>query len=317
MGVPGVVGEGVGGVEVWRGGVNPWQCDQMGHLNVRFYVAHAMEGLTGLAAALGMARAFSPAGVSTVVVREHHIRFLKEARVGDALYMTAGVLELGEDHACLLQTLYHALTGEPSAVFQTRIVHARSGDAEPFGWSSAVRERAAALAVTIPAGLEARSLVPGEGGLGAGGVDQADAMGLERFGAGAFGPHECDAFGRVAAHHVMGRISDGAAQAIAGARQAVTGASPDAHPIGLAVVEYRLAYLAWPRAGDRYDMRSGLRFAQPRRLSWTHWMLDPESRRPTAVADGILVPFDLEARKTITLPDRALEALKGSVVEGL
>ena len=33
------------GVEVWRGGVNTWECDEMGHLNVRFYVARAMEGL--------------------------------------------------------------------------------------------------------------------------------------------------------------------------------------------------------------------------------------------------------------------------------
>ncbi len=69
------------GIEVWRGGVNPWQCDQMGHLNVRFYVAHAVEALAGLAAALGMTRAYSPHATSTLVVREHHIRFLKEARV--------------------------------------------------------------------------------------------------------------------------------------------------------------------------------------------------------------------------------------------
>ena len=40
------------GIEVWRGCVNTWECDEMGHLNVRFYVARAMEGLVGLAAAL-------------------------------------------------------------------------------------------------------------------------------------------------------------------------------------------------------------------------------------------------------------------------
>ena len=27
-------------VEVWRGGVASWECDQMGHLNVGFYVAN-------------------------------------------------------------------------------------------------------------------------------------------------------------------------------------------------------------------------------------------------------------------------------------
>ena len=33
------------GLEVWRGSVNTWECDQMGHLNVRFYVARSAEGL--------------------------------------------------------------------------------------------------------------------------------------------------------------------------------------------------------------------------------------------------------------------------------
>ena len=313
MGITAVDGE---GLEVWRGGVNPWQCDQMGHLNVRFYVAQAMEGLAGVAAALGMVGAFSPAGTSTLVVREHHIRFLKEARAGDALYMTCGLIELGEADACLLQILRHALTGEPAAVFQTRLVHAKATDAEPFPWSTAARDFAAALMVEIPAGLEARSLTPGEAGK-AGSVTEADRMGLQRYGAGTFGGQECDVFGRVGAHHVMARISDGAAQAIADTRLAMAQATPGAPTIGVAVVEYRLAYLERPRAGDRYDMRSGLRFAQPRRLSWSHWLLDPSSGRPTAVADGVLVPFDLKARKTITLPDAALEALQAQVVKGL
>ena len=313
MGITQVEGE---GLEVWRGGVSPWQCDQMGHLNVRFYVAQAMEGLAGIAAALGMVGAFSPAGTSTLVVREHHIRFLKEARAGDALHMTCGLLDLGEADACLLQILRHSLTGEPAAVFQTRLVHAKATDAEAFPWSSAARELADALTVAIPEGLEARSLTPGEGGM-AGTVARADQLGLHRYGAGVFGPHECDVFGRVGAHHVMARISDGAAQAIAETRRSMAEASPDSPPIGLAVVEYRLAYLERPRAGDRYDMRSGLRFAQPRRLSWTHWLLDPSSGRPAAVADGVLVPFDLKARKTVTLPDAGLSALQARVVEGL
>ena len=75
------------GVEIWRGGVTPWQCDEMGHMNVRFYLTIAAEGLTGLVAALGLPRAFSVDASSTVVVREHHIRFLREARAGAGLFM--------------------------------------------------------------------------------------------------------------------------------------------------------------------------------------------------------------------------------------
>ena len=82
------------GTEIWRGGVTPWQCDEMGHMNVQFYLSAASEGLTGLAAMLGMPRAFTQGASSTMLVREHHIRFLKEARPGAGLVMTGGLLDI-------------------------------------------------------------------------------------------------------------------------------------------------------------------------------------------------------------------------------
>ena len=302
------------GIEVWRGGVNPWQCDQMGHMNVRFYVAHAMEGLAGLAGAMGMSQAFSPRATSTLTVREHHIRFLKEARAGAALHMTAGLLAIDETEASALQILRHSQTDEPSAVFHTRLTHARAGDGQGFAWPRAVREHAADLAVEVPPGLGPRSLAIGEPP-GEASLDRAEALGLIRYGAGAFMPQDCDAFGRVSAAQIMGRMGDGAAQAIANTRQAVGAVTPGGQPIGLAVVEYRLIYFDSPRAGDRFDVRSGLRVVEPRRLGWTHWMLDPETGRPWAIAIGVLVPFDLDARKTLTLPDAAQAILRAKVVK--
>ena len=34
---------------LWRGNANTWECDELGHLNVRFYMAKAQEALAGLA----------------------------------------------------------------------------------------------------------------------------------------------------------------------------------------------------------------------------------------------------------------------------
>jgi acyl-CoA thioester hydrolase len=286
----------------------------MGHLNVRFYVAHAMEGLAGLAAALGMDQAFSPRATSTLVVAEHHIRFLKEARAGDALHMTAGVLQMDAHGAVVLQIMRHSSTGQPSAVFQTRLVHAKATDAQAFGWPKASLERAARVMVEMPAGFGHRSLEPGEAAPHAS-LERAERLGLVRYGAGAFGPHECDAFGRISAAQIMARMGDGAAQAIGSTRQAVGSVSPGGQPVGVAVVEYRLIYLDWPHAGDRFDVRSGLRLAESRRLGWTHWMLDPGTGRPWAIAIGVLVPFDLQARKTVSLPDEAIQALRGRLVD--
>ncbi len=285
----------------------------MGHMNVRFYVAHAGEGLAGVAAGLGMAGAFSPAATSTLVIREHHIRFLREALAGAALHMDAGVLRLDEAEADVLQVLRHSRTDEPSAVFHTRLAHARATDAQAFPWPRAARSRAEKITVAVPPGLGPRSLALGEPTAEAS-LARAESLGLARYGAGAFMPQDCDAFGRVLAHQIMGRMGDGAAQAIAATREAVGPVSVGGEPVGLAVVEYRLIYFAWPGAGDRYDVRSGLRVAEPRRLGWNHWMLDPDTGRPWAVAVGVLVPFDLQARKTVTLPDEALAVLKSRLV---
>ena len=93
------------GVEIWRGGLNTWECDEMGHMNVRFYVTRAMEGLAGLAAQLGLPHAFAPGAGATLLVRDQHIRFLRECRPGAALHMTGGVIEMGEEEARLLQLL--------------------------------------------------------------------------------------------------------------------------------------------------------------------------------------------------------------------
>ena len=309
MGANGLQNE---GIEVWRGGVNPWQCDQMGHMNVRFYVAHASEGLAGVAAALGMAGAYSPAATSTLVIREHHIRFLREALAGAALHMNAGVLRMDDAEADVLQILRYSGTEEPSAVFHTRLAHARATDGQAFRWPRSAQARAEQIKVEAPPGLGPRSLTPCEP-VGAPSLERAEALGLVRYGAGAFMPQDCDAFGRVQAHQIMGRMGDGAAQAIARTREAVGPIAAGEQPVGLAVVEYRLVYLGWPRAGDRYDVRSGLRVAEPRRLGWTHWMLDPQTGRPWAVAIGVVVPFDMQLRKTLTLPDEALAVLRPRV----
>jgi acyl-CoA thioester hydrolase len=296
-----------GGIEVWRGGVNAWQCDQMGHLNVRFYVAHAMEGLAGLAGALGMSQAFAPRGAATLQVLEHHIRFLREARVGDPLNLSAGVLELGADDARVLMLMAHSGDEAPSAVIQTRLAHVTAAEGRRFAWPSGARAHAESLRVKIPDGLGPRSLEPRAQVVGRT-LAEADSAGLIAYGSGAFGPEDCDVFGRVAAHWLMARLGDGAAHGIAVMRGA------GGEHTGFAVVEYRLTYFEPPRAGDRFTVRAGLVQAEPRRIGWTYRMFDAGTGAPLAAARSVLVPLDLNARKAMTLPDEAVATLKAQLV---
>jgi len=298
-------------VEVWRGSVAMWECDAMGHLNVGFYVAKAMEGLMGLAAEFGMADAFAADARATLVVRDQHIRFLREARANAPLVMTGGVIEIGECEARLLFLLRHR-SGELAASFQTVVAHVTARDARPFPWPERVLARAKALKVAVPKEAAPRSLdvapVVSQASL-----SRADALGLARTALGAVRAAECDLFGRMRTEQVMARISDGIPHFF-GETQAP---SEGSKRIGGAALEYRLIYLHWPRAGDRVELRSGPSGGDARFRKQTHWLLDPASGRAWSVAECVAVSFDLETRKMIALSEEALAETNARAIAGL
>ena len=307
---------GPGGIEVWRGGVNAWECDDMGHLNVRFYVARAMEGLVGLAGALGMPGAFRQQANATLVVKDHHIRFLKEARSRAPLHMVAGVLELDESHGRFLQLLFHSATGEIAASFQTVVSHATATDGRPFPWSARARELADSLKIETPHHAAPRSLGL-EPASGAASLAAAERLGLIRLGGGAVGAGDCDVFGRMRPDCFIGRVSDGIPGLGAALRSVDGQARLEQQGVGGAALEYRVSYSAWPRAGDRFEIRSGLADFGERTQRLVHWILDPESGQAWATAEAVAVALDLELRRIIPISAEDQKILRTRVTPGL
>lgn len=309
--------EGLPGVEIWRGGVNTWDCDEMGHMNVRHYVVRAQEGLVGMAAELGLPQAFSPHANATLLVKEHHIRFLREAHAGAPLAMRGGVIEMGETDAKILQLLIHPASGELAATFQTTVVHATPRDGQPFPWPRIARERAEALRVEVPEKARARSIdlspfIPTAS------LARAEQLGLTRIGLGGLLPSDCDVFGRMRAEQFIGRVSDGIGAFIHPFRDVVVEhAERKPARTGGAVLEYRIAYLAWPRAGDRVEIRSGLIGTDARTMRVAHWMLDPATGEPWGASEAVAITFDLDARKVVAVSDAARKALAKHEVDGL
>lgn len=305
-------------IEVWRGAVNSWDCDVMGHMNVRIYVARAMEGMAGIAAALGMPRAFAADADITLEVREHHIRFLREARAGAPLHMTAALESFDpEGEAVVLQRLVHSRSGETAATFRTRAapVPARAGG--EAAWPDQARRLAGALSMETPPEARERGVRPRPERWAAS-LESAERMGLETGARGAVQAADCDVFGRMRRELVIGRITDAmpwldipmreaAAKSHAGAPETIGGAS----------IEFRLAYFDMPEAGAGLVLRSGFAAAGPKVQTMVHWLLDPLSGRAWASAEMVVVSLDLDARKAIALGDEGLEMLQARVVPGL
>ena len=279
------------GIEVWRGAVAAWDCDESGRMDARFLLGRAMEGLAGLAAELGMADAFAASANSTLAVREHHIRVLSEARAGAPLAMTAGVLSLGEDEAEVLQVLRHGRTGEPCAAFLTRVAHvsvreiARLRLVRPHPGGGRALERPCA-GVRRPNGLSGDPAQPTAS------QERAEALGLPVTGRGVVQPHECDVFGRLRPDAVMGRCAEAAAQLIDFAPRATKSGRA-----GPALTEARILYLRAAAAGARLELRSAAAASPGGLQRFTHWLLDPAGGEAWASA-RVLGAFDLDERKS-------------------
>jgi acyl-CoA thioester hydrolase len=280
----------------------------MGHMNVRFYLAAANEGLANLAALMGMPRAFTPGASSTLLLREHHVRFLKDARAGAGLFMTGGVVAMGESDATLVQLLFH-VTGEPAAAITAKVAHVTPRDMRPFPWTQTTRRLAPALTIQPPDFALPRS-IPTDPVVTAASLEVADALGLLRGSTGAVTPADCDVFGRVLPEQVLARIYASVGNILRDSQAAVLKAEPDLEGrLGGAAVEYRAVYHAWPGAGERLEMRSGHRDLTPKMRRVIHWLLDPTSGRPWATAEMVSLFLDLKARRSLTLSDHALQSM--------
>jgi acyl-CoA thioester hydrolase len=186
-----------------------------------------------------------------------------------------------------------------------------------FPWPTIARERAEALRVEVPEKARARSLDLSPFASTAS-LARAEALGLTRIGLGGLLPSDCDVFGRMRAEQFIGRVSDGIGAFIHPFRDTIVAhADPKPARFGGAVLEYRIAYLAWPRVGDRVDIRSGLLGADARTMRMVHWMLDPATGEPWGTSQAVAVTFDLDARKVVPVTDAAQAALAARAVADL
>jgi len=285
-------------LETWRGCAKAWECDEMGHMNVRHYLAKCSEGLARTAAAIGMRGAFGPKATSTLAPVMQHIRFLAEAQAGAPLHMRGGIVAMEDMTATIYQELVHA-DGRLSATFTTRVAHVDATSFRPFAWSRHSRELAEAIACATPAHGAPRSLdltrPPPKASLA-----RADALGAQMIGLSLVTPDLVDSFGRMRSEMFVGKISDGAPNLFARWRKE-TGEARGVR-LGGAVVEYRVNYARFPAAGDLVAVRSGVIALAEKTQRVAHWLIDPVQGDAYGTAEVIALTFDLDARKAVAPP---------------
>lgn len=304
-------------IPLWQGSCNQWDCDEMGHMNVRVYVEKQLEGLVALAHAAGMPNAFRADSPSTIVPVDQHIRFVREVLPGRPISMQGCVLEIGEHHAVVYQELRHS-DGVLAASFRTRIVHVDTAEGAPFPWSSRPRARLEALIGETPEEARPRSFDPDAPGLALAGItmDRVREIGAPQIGRGAVPPEHCGVHGWMQPYWIIGRISDSVPNLLHDWRRRV-GETAGGRRMGAAVLEYRLRYHRLPRAGDIFAAYTSLGRVSGKTHALVHWFMDPLTGGPWATCEAVAISLDLDTRKAVEAPPEMLAELEKIAPRGL
>ncbi len=293
-----------------RGSVNAWECDENDHLNVRFFVAKANEGLPFVLSELG----YTPSTLRDLGarprIRAQHMRFLKEARKATPLTVASGVAAAGPDQVTIYSEVRHSLTGAVLATLlsDVAIVSARDGAAcalrePPFAVRCAVPEHGAPRG--IPAG---RTVAPPH-------RDALAPAGFVEIARGRVRATECDPDGELEPFQYVGRIADGVVNLMA-QFQTEEELSRRSHGIeGGALLEFRIAHHGPLRAGGLFTVHSGLRGVGGKTLQVVHLVYDEETRACAAACEGVAVAMDLRTRKAIEIPDLRRRRMEAGVIK--
>ena len=302
---------------LWRGNANAWECDELGHLNVRFYLAKAAEAVGGLAQKIGMPEAFTRRASATLLARSLTVRFLNEVLPGSPLAIRGGVMDFDETRLTAVLIMDHCALGKPAAAFVVTLSHYAPGAAIAFPWSGRTRAALETLRVLPPPEIETRSLDKGAAERLVS-LTRAERLGLQEVGRGMINAEDTDAFGHMRAEHAFGKISNSVVHfktAFPEEHQAFSeGRRPD---VSNAVLEARINFRRLPYAGTGYVIRSGVKDANEKVRTLVHWVCDPTTGQPLWTMEAVACGLNLTTRRLERTRKETLDALLAARIEGL
>ncbi|MEP3889042.1 MAG: thioesterase family protein [Hellea sp.] len=298
----------------WAGECSAWECDGLGHLNMRHYMTKVMQGRQMFFIRAGLHEAFKSDAFSTIRVTDFHIKYLGEARPDNPLYIETGLLELGETTARICHMMFHG-DGRIAATIVENIEHISLRTKAAFPWPKRFEAAVVPFQVDQPQPSKPRNLsydtVPWK-------PREADIKKLtaKHIGSGVFQPFEIGVDGAVTPQAFMGRTTETISHMMDGYPEFL---DADYHASGKsgALLEAQMFIHRRAEAGDGYHFYSGVAEGNAYTRKLVHHLFDVVTGDCifSMIGDGCL--FDLKARKLIKASDAQVALLQKNVVKGL
>lgn len=294
-------------IQTWAGECSAWECDDLGHLNMRHYMTKTRQARQMLIIRLGLDEAFKSDTISSIRMDWFHIKYMGEARPGDPLRIESAVLTLGKSTARLCHMMFHVDGRLACSVVET-IEHISLRTRLPFPWPK--RAHANAKAFTLaeqPAPSKPRGFkyddhwpAPDEISL--------KGWGVRHIGSGVFQPHEMGPTDRAGAQALLGRTTETIGHINEAWPEMHDKAYRDAGGSG-ALLEAHIVMGRPVETGDAYHFYSGIHSADQYTRRLVHNMVDVVTGENIFSMTGIGCLFNLKTRKLVKATPEQVQAL--------
>jgi acyl-CoA thioester hydrolase len=129
----------------YQGTVYPWHCDEMGHMNVMWYVGKFDEATRHVFNAIGITPAFVRENKRGMAAVEQTIQYKRELLAGDVVTVYSRLDEIKDKSVRFTHEMRKADTGEVAATTTLTGVHIDTIARRACAFPASVRKKGAAL----------------------------------------------------------------------------------------------------------------------------------------------------------------------------
>ena len=131
----------------YRGTVYPWHCDQVGHMNVMWYVGKFDEATWHLFNALGLTPSYLRAASRGMAAVNQHVSYIQELHAGDVVTIRTVPLEFNEKGARFVHEMTNDESGEVVARTTLKAVHVDTVARKSCAFAESIATKAKLLLV--------------------------------------------------------------------------------------------------------------------------------------------------------------------------
>ena len=291
---------------IYKNSVETYEIDNMGHMNVQFYVQHALNACelffrdeNLIQPRQSFNRIFK--------LEKLFIRYLREQTLGVPFSISVNYLSVDLNEIVIFLKMKNLLINDVSAAFVFSFRLPRLEQKKKRIISTLIRKLSSSP-LNVPLYGEKKGL----SGLTPMDLNYSEIKRLPKLLDPYYGivtsksPSIAE---ELSAADYMGIISKAVPHLLLQGDHSIAETN-----IGGAALEYEFRFKKFVSSGSGVFMKSGLRRINAKTYTWTHWLIEAATTEILAVADSVIITMDLRTRKAIQMPKRMWEKLQKILV---